>query len=151
MEGRTRESRRTPRNVVSETGRRANHYRSGGPDQRTPEQAGRLRVFARIAAAFPPGTRYLARQNPTASDEAEQSDRYSKVLLRPAVRLSLRRRRGAKHAEHHEFNFQALSRDRAGEDAGGGGAVVEGFSYHSGAAPRCRGGGARHDPRLETR
>src|SRR6266481_8146904 len=117
MEGRTREDRRTPRNVISKTVRRADHYRFGGPDQRTPHQAGWVRVCARIAAAFPPGTRYLARQNPAAANEAEQSDRYCEVLLRLAVRLSFRRRRGAQHAESHGLNFQALSGHSAGEDA----------------------------------
>src|SRR6266478_942872 len=108
-EGRTREDRRTPGNVISEAVRRADHYRFGRPDQRTPHQAGWLRVFARIASAFPPGTRCGARQNPTAPNEAEQSDRHSKVLLRLAVRLSVRWRRGVEHAEHHGFNIQALS------------------------------------------
>src|SRR6266436_215184 len=134
-EGRAREDRRTLGNGIPKTVRRADHYRFGRPDQRTPYQAGWLRVFARIASAFPSGTRYLARQNPTVADEAKQSDRHSKVLLRLAVRLSVRWRRGAEHTKHHEFNFQALRRNSADEDAGGSGGVVEGFSYRAGAAP----------------
>src|SRR5882724_11370397 len=116
MEGRASEDRRTLGNGIPQTVRRADHYRFGRPNQRTPDKAHWVRVFARIASAFPPGARYLARQNPTAANEAEQSDRQSKVLLRLAVRLSVRWRRGAEHPEYHGFDFQALSGDSAGED-----------------------------------